>query len=84
MTPLERNEFYKKVGYATTEIFKKKYPKLCRVILLPSANGPVLKVHTLYGNKDSDAQLSIIDKFIKDYFNIETYSQLRLHTESCD
>ena len=94
MTYDERIKFYGKVGNSVTEVFKKKFPNLCKVRLYEKKpvvvrdveflHDVILYVHTLKDKTFSDlTDLYEIDKFIRDYFGIRTTDRHRVRDNKC-
>jgi hypothetical protein len=91
MTYEERIKFYEKVGNAVTEVFKKKFPNLCKIAIYegkPVVLGDMeffhdveLFVYTIRGDRETD--LYEIDKFIRNYFGIKTNERHRLWRDGC-
>lgn len=83
MSSSDKEKFYEKVGNAATEVFKKKYPNLCKIIINElSPNFIVLQIYTM--KWDVDVQLYEIDKFINDYFSIKSHARLRVPVHKCE
>jgi hypothetical protein len=96
MTYPERIKLYKRAGNIATKIFKEKYHNLCEVkiteeepIIIKSVefiHEVTLKVYASDDIRDDlrNINLYYIDKFLKDYFGINTDARRRIYRKKCD
>lgn len=97
MTYKEREEYYKKIGKSITEIFKKKYPNICKVSIFETERylnsdeylGDIhLRVYSLREGDDvrdwtEYTVLSEINKFIKNFFNVTPNTTFNVNLDNC-
>jgi hypothetical protein len=91
MTYPEKIKFYEKVGKTATEVFKTRFPNLCKIRIFeekPVVVGGIefihdveLFVHIIRGDRDTN--LYEIDNFIRNYFEIKINEIYRVWENKC-
>lgn len=88
MTYSERKQYYEKIGTATTEVFKKTHPGVCKVVIHElekdhennyRAGDILVKITSTY----MAVNPTEVEKFINSYFNIKTRDVFLSYVGEC-